>query len=298
MHIDEACVRVLEQGHALMGQGQYREAISVFGRVVRHISDNHDQAVALGLIGYCYLKLNNPDEARLYFDEALRYDSEYIMAFLNLGRSAQREGNIDAAVEQYDRVIEINPGCDEAYSEKGVCLADKGMYNEAKACLVKAAVLCPDNAGYQGDAGIIYLRCDDAENALPFFVRQIRLSRCHAPEFASTGFVNAAQCYRAHEDFRRALKAVAYAFKLNPNNSAAYEEQAHLHMFNDEFSQAFINYVTALKLSKNQELIDCIEIAGGESGDFKEAVALCSQAQDGILSVDDLVEQLEALLQK
>ena len=142
---------------------------------------------------------------------------------------------------------------------------------------------------------------DDTEKALPYIIRQIRLSRKNAGANADA-FVSAARCYRAKGDYRRAIKAAQFAIKLNEQNAGAYWEMGIIMSAMRQFSQAVIDYTKALKFLCSQkldgsgELLEQLSYSVEQSSAFKKCRRDCFYASMGAISYDELVERLDSAI--
>lgn len=74
-------------------------------------------------------------------------------AFYNLGNELQELGQLERAVDNYRRALEINPGYAEAHSNLGNVLRDLGQLDEAVASYRRALELKPDYAEAHSNLG-------------------------------------------------------------------------------------------------------------------------------------------------
>ncbi|MBI4141248.1 tetratricopeptide repeat protein [Candidatus Woesearchaeota archaeon] len=296
--MDADAKQLVEHGHRLIAENKYAEAMPVFEQASKLLSDVCKKAIAIANVGVCYAKLGNYDEAKIYFNAAIKCDPLCARAFFNRGVLYDQVGNQEAALHDYTRAIKADPRCADAYANKGVCLKDAGQISDAAVCFLKAVELEPDEPKFQKNAGIICLMDGSPVKALQYFVREIRLRKKdkrlkEIDKAAACAFVNAAQCYRAKADFRRAISAVEWALEIDNRHAGAYEELGNNSFFLKKFTQAVIDYTKALVLSKNPVLVEKIEGAALESKLFKNLAKDCSMAEEGVLSIDELIVKLD-----
>jgi len=86
--------------------GDYDGAVSALQKYLR---DNPTDAMAYNKLGVAFAKRQNRIEAKYYFEEALKYDVHLVHALNNLGNIAREEGNLEQAVDYYQKAIEIDP---------------------------------------------------------------------------------------------------------------------------------------------------------------------------------------------
>ena len=81
------------------------------------MSNNSD---SLGIVdrysrGLEFLRQKDVDGAKREFESILEADSEYALAYFGMGCVLALQGFVDRAVEEWERAVEIDPGCGEAH---------------------------------------------------------------------------------------------------------------------------------------------------------------------------------------
>ena len=66
------------------------------------------------------------------------------MAYTNLGSAYRRQGNLDGAIEAYQKAIELDPDDAEAYFNLGVAYRNQGKLDESIQAYKRAIELDPD----------------------------------------------------------------------------------------------------------------------------------------------------------
>src|SRR3989338_7003377 len=149
--------RLLEEAHSLFNHGKYSIAIPKFEAAIRNLSDDSDKAIAFMNIGICYSNLGVFDDARDYFNGAIKMNSKYAPAFYNRGVMHQQLDDLESALADYDKAIELVPDYASAYNEKGSCLAEKNNLEDALECFKTAARIFPKEQSFLGNVGKAYL---------------------------------------------------------------------------------------------------------------------------------------------
>ena len=136
--------------------------------------------------GKCLIFLNRFDEAIETYEKIndLKIDAKN---FLKIGVCYYNKKNIDEAINNYDKAIELNPNYTEAYFNKGICLSNQQKKEEAIEVFNKA----------------IEIAINDAEL-----------------------YLNRGYCYFSLKNFRKAIKDFNKAIQLRPNFSEAYCRKA------------------------------------------------------------------------
>ena len=74
----------------------------------------------------------------------MQINPNYVDIYNNLGISLKDKGNIDEAIVNYQKAINLNPNLYYAYYNLGVVLREKGQLDEAITCYQKAIQLNPN----------------------------------------------------------------------------------------------------------------------------------------------------------
>jgi len=131
---------------------------------------------------------------------------KYYLQFF-LGMTRLNGGDIDSALQHFQRALEMNPDESETpsiYSYMGVALKEAGRFAEALACLAKGASLDPERTDIHNLMGYCHFKRGEHEQAVAAFQRVIDLDPTSAIDYANLG-VNlealgepqkAVECYR------------------------------------------------------------------------------------------------------
>ena len=84
VNLDSALIR----GDEYVAKFQYNKAVPLYYECVRTDKANVHY---LNKLAYCYYQLGNNRDAKIYYQETLKYDSANITAYIYLGALAERE---------------------------------------------------------------------------------------------------------------------------------------------------------------------------------------------------------------
>lgn len=147
-------------------RGQAEEAEKYHRRAME--ADRNGCAAA-SQFGYFLLRAQRSDEAAAVFERSVEKDPRCANAWFGLGRIAEARGDLRTALRSYDKVSIYNPSDLEAYRRSAEIMISRGEKGRAAALLQKAANLDPA----RGDINLLLgklLREEgqlkDAENAL------------------------------------------------------------------------------------------------------------------------------------
>ena len=90
------------------------------------------------------------------FDQAIRLDPEFTLAYYSRGRAYYFKDNIDHAIQDFDQVIRLDPGYVDVYKDRGWIYHEKGNDDHAIQDFGQAIRHDPGNA-YAYDS-LVWLR--------------------------------------------------------------------------------------------------------------------------------------------
>ncbi len=152
----ESAARINPQdpmSHANMGaylqeHGRVQEALAQYDATIRLTSDRGLLASAYANQGTAYRELGDFAKARDSYDHALHENTNQFNAYLGLGRLLEQEGNLEEAITNYTRSVELRP-TDEGYIFLGHALEKANRLPEALAAYREALKISPDSADAQ-----------------------------------------------------------------------------------------------------------------------------------------------------
>ena len=125
-----------------------------------------------------------------------------------LGAAYERTGQRDKAVEEFRRVLKLDPDFHAALNYLGYTFAEAGMnLDEALALVSRAVALEPDNGAYVDSLGWTYFRLGRPEQARGYLERAARLEPEDATlqEHLGDVYVALGQMERARQAYQRSL---------------------------------------------------------------------------------------------
>ncbi len=135
------------RGNAYRQLGQNGQAIADYNEA---LAQNPGMNIARNNRGVAYLNLGNFDAALADFNQVIADDPAYINAYIN--RAAvninQAVRRYAPAVEDYDRVLAMDPGNVQALYFRGVALRHLGRFDEALQSVSQAIMHSPNTGMY------------------------------------------------------------------------------------------------------------------------------------------------------
>jgi len=132
-------------------------------------------------LGLALFQKGEVDEAMAQFQKALEINPNYDDAHYNFGNILLQRGQLDEAMAQYEKALEINPNYADAHNNLGNILLQKGHLDEAIEQYQKALKINPNYAAVRNNLGVILLQKGRADEAIAQFQEALRLK----PDFDS-----------------------------------------------------------------------------------------------------------------
>ena len=137
------------RGDIFMARKMYREAIDAFGE-----GPDKDPVIK-NKTGIAYHQLLQLDNARKYYDQAVRLKSDYAEAVNNLGTVYYARKSYRRAITFYRRALRLQPESASIYSNLGTALFARKQYAEATEAFQTALRLDPDVFEHHSSYGVL-----------------------------------------------------------------------------------------------------------------------------------------------
>jgi tetratricopeptide (TPR) repeat protein len=158
-----------------------------------------------------------PESARAHFAVA----SEFRVKGENEGNPVVKEQHLNRALSEFGKGLKIYDKDPEIYFNMGITYADGGQKNKAIEAYTKSLELRPSYSGSRNNLGVFYFNDKNYVKALECFEGIIKYDSVYADAWSNIG-----ACYENTGRHQEALNAFKKAAKLNPDNSAVYENMS------------------------------------------------------------------------
>jgi len=180
---DKDAMKMFDQGNALLGQGNYDEALKVFEEFLAKFPDIYQTHLN---IGSCYLKKGDLEEAEVEFklvlDKTIETHGDYkkdaaatMRAFAGLGEIYVKKGDFDTAQKYFSQALEISPQDAVAAYNVGEILFSNQKVDEAIRYLELAIQIKNDWSKPYLKLGYAYLNKGDFSKSLEYFNKFIQM---------------------------------------------------------------------------------------------------------------------------
>lgn len=165
-----------------------------------------------------------------------RDPSLYIYRATALEKSGQQE----KALDDYSRVLIIDPKSDRAYFNRGTNYLQQGKFDLAIEDYTTVIKLVPQEADAYNNRGNAYLRKGNVEQA----IKDISVAIEKKPSFYPS-YVNRSNAFAHKGELDKAIQDVSKAISLNPELLDMYVVRGNLNMKTGNFEQGMQDYKTA-----------------------------------------------------
>ena len=180
--------------------------------------------------------------------------------FLNRANARGFNGDMNGAIADLSRVIELDPKSEQAIYRRGASKLQKGDYDGAISDLSRAIELSPGTADYYSDRGLARLRKRDNDGAIGDFTRAIDLDAKNV-----IAYRNRALAKKLKGDADGAIADYSRAIELEPKNAGAFNSRGAIKKSKGDVDGAIADFSRAIELN------DKLAIAYKNRGEAKQA---------------------------
>lgn len=163
---------------------------------------------------------------------------------ISLGCILAERGQVDAAVGEYRKGIELRPDQAEGYNNLGLVFFKKGQWDEARIQYQKVLEIQPDNADAQEKLGVVMVYLGRADEAIAFYQDTLKRQPDNAYLHNNLGSVLLQQG-RWDEAVMHYQKAV----ELQPRLARAHYNLAQAWLRNGRQAEAIVEFQKVIEIS-------------------------------------------------
>lgn len=188
------------------------------------------------------MMLDQIDEAIEDYSRAIELSPNNTAAYNNRGVAYQKKGKLDLAIKDYNKTIKLDPDDANAYCNRGNVYREKGEFNRAIDDTNTAINLNPSCTEAYNNRGAAYGAKGHFDNAIRDCSKAIELNpNCmKAYNNRSNAYFKKGQVDRAIDDCNKALQ-------IDPDYLEAYINLGNAYLQKREIEQAIENYTIAIR---------------------------------------------------
>jgi tetratricopeptide (TPR) repeat protein/TolB-like protein/predicted Ser/Thr protein kinase len=185
-----------------------------------------------------------------YFDQALKADSRFALAYTGIADASLRMNRIkkdnfwtQKALAAAQQAEQLNDKLPEVHATLGSVYRDTGKYSEAIAELSRALSLAPNSDEFYRRLGDVYLDSGNDAKALDAYQKAVQLNPYFWRNHNSLG---GAYAHRA--DYPKALQAYQQVTVLEPDIDAGYENVGNMYLQQGKYQESIPYFQKALQI--------------------------------------------------
>jgi len=203
----------------------------------------HRKAAPFHYRGDAYKDSGDIERALADYNKAIEIDPGYAKAYNNRGNLYKQTGDLQRAITDYNKVIAIDPMPADAYNNRGNVYMDLGDMQKALADYNKAIELNASLTGVYANRARVHKMLGNNEQALADYNKAIELNPHRASVYNNRGNI-----YMLQGRFQQALADFDTAIKIDPHYAYAYYNRGYLHKKQGNHQQALTDFNKAVRL--------------------------------------------------
>ena len=189
--------------------------------------------------------LGQIDEALKDYSRAIELSPNNAAAYTNRGVAYGEKGEFDLAIKDYFSALKINPDFANAYNNRGYTYGEKGEIERAIKDLDRAIQIQQDFPHAYNNRGYAYYKKDEIDRAIQDFNKAIELDQDFAEAYSNRG-----AAYNKKGEANRAIEDLNVAIRLKDDYVQAYINRAGAYWNKGEYNLAIKDCDAAIRLDK------------------------------------------------
>ncbi len=178
------------------------------------------------------------------YDHDLKATRPNVHVLCNRGSAYEELGDHLAAISDYSRAIELNPGCAVAYYNRGLANCKLGDFRQAISDYGKAIEINPEHSAAYFNMGVAYEELGNNGQAISNYGRAIEFN----PRYEDARYNRGAAYYRLG-DYRQAISDYNSVIETNPNRAEAYNNRGAAYEALGNIMEAISNFNRAIEIN-------------------------------------------------
>jgi tetratricopeptide (TPR) repeat protein len=205
-------------GDTLKSDDRIQDALPHYKRAAELAPENPRIQNGYGVI----LNLTDqPEDAIIYFQKAIDLYPDYPQAHFNLANALKKTDRILEAIEEYEKTVAIDPNLKEAWLNLGNTLAVEKRYDECIECYDRVIALDPNDTKVMRAKGQTLIAQGNVDEAQTYLTGLLPAF----PDFPKFHFY-IGRTYKAQGEIQKSISSVSEAYRLDPEDIAAFSELA------------------------------------------------------------------------
>ncbi|MGB7768995.1 MAG: tetratricopeptide repeat protein [Verrucomicrobiia bacterium] len=230
--------------------------------------------ILVALIGCARTQVSYWRNSETLWTHTLACTSDNATALNNLSVVLFEKGEVDQAMADCQKALQINPNDPNAWNNLGNVLLQEGRLDEAIPYFQKALQINPNYAEAHNNLGNVLLQKGRADEAIAQFQKALRFNLDVAKTYCNLG-----NALLQKGEVDEAIAQYQTALQINPNSAEAHNNFGRVLFHEGELDQAIAQYQTALQIKPDfAEAHNNLGIVLFQNGEADEAIAHFQEA--------------------
>ncbi|MGR3303931.1 MAG: tetratricopeptide repeat protein [Candidatus Scalindua sp.] len=194
--------------------------------------------------GRTHHQAGNLEAASQLYQNILDQQPTHVKANFLLGTLNLQQGNLDTATTFLKKAISLKPDYAEAHNNLGAVLKEKHKLDEAINSFYHSIELNPDYAEAHYNLGTLLQKQNKLDEAVASYNRAIEINSNYADAYCNLGNV-----LQEQGKLNEAVLSYTKTIDLNPNSAEAYNNLGNVLQEQEKLDEAMANYNRALKVN-------------------------------------------------
>ena len=266
-----AVILVILIGCARVQASYWRNSETLWTHTLACTSDNAEAHNNLGVVLF---QKGDVDEAIVQYQKALEIHPGYADAHNNFGNALFQQGKVEDAMAEYQKALQINPNLAKAYYNRGAALFQQDKVDEAIVQYRKAVQINHEDSEANNNLGNALLHQGKADEAIAYFQKALQIQ----PDFTEARY-NLGTALLQQGNAGEAVAQYQKVLQLKPDYAEAHNNLGNALFEEGNVDGAIGQYQEALQL-KPDYAEACYNLGNvfGQKGNLDEATVYYQKA--------------------
>ena len=262
--LKDAMLQHIRKFHSIDQDSIYND---LFGFIQNE--DNFESAASYFYRGNAKHQSGDLQKAIEYYNKVTTFNPQFVNSFYNRGVTKQKSGDFQGAIADYSKAIEINPQDAEVYRNRALAKQELGDLQGTIADYDQAIKINPQLADACNNRGVAKGQLGDLQGAIADYSKAIAINPQYAEAYNNRGIAK-----QRLKQLKEAIVDYNKAIGINPQYAEAYNNRALAKQKLKDSQGAIADYSKAIGI--NPQYVNAYNNRGNlnqELGQFKEAIA-------------------------
>ena len=248
--------------------------IDALDNVQNLISQYPDESLLHNISGVCRQETGELEMAVQSFERALEINPDFADAHYNLGLTLQKLNQLDAAIKSYKETLSIEPNYIKVHNNLGAIYLELGQIDNAIKSYENVLIIQPDNAEAHHNLGNALNELGKLDDAIKSYEQALSIQPSYFEVHNNLGSI-----YYELGQRDQAINSYKQALSINPDSADALNNMGIVYQTLDQFNEAASFYKKAISINpEHPEALNNLGNILKEFGQFDEAIDFYKKA--------------------